>query len=198
MSTIVLYGHLREKLGKTYSLDVQSAAEAIRAMSAVVPGFKEAILGNGETPLAYKVLIGDKVASIHEYQNPTSTSTIRIVPAIMGSKSKTEQILTGALLMWAGSGLGGPIVPGGDGLSMMQAAGSMMSNFGMSMVMSGIAQMLAPDPVDTPETPKNYYFNGPVNTTKQGTPVPVAYGQVLVGGAVISAQIVSQDKTRLD
>ena len=41
------------------------------------------------------------------------------------------------------------------------------------------------------EENKGYLFNGPVNTTQQGLPVPIAYGELVVGGAVISASIKS-------
>jgi len=35
----------------------------------------------------------------------------------------------------------------------------------------------------------SYVFNGAVNTTAQGHPVPVGYGRMIVGSAVISAGI---------
>ena len=33
----------------------------------------------------------------------------------------------------------------------------------------------------------SYFFNGPENTTREGGPVPVGYGELLVGSQVISA-----------
>ena len=42
-------------------------------------------------------------------------------------------------------------------------------------------------------TPASYTFSGPVNTTAQGQPVPVGYGRLIVGGAVISAGITTEE-----
>jgi hypothetical protein len=42
----------------------------------------------------------------------------------------------------------------------------------------------------TPDTPSNskdgYLFNGPENSVKQGIPVPLCYGELIVGGAPIN------------
>jgi predicted phage tail protein len=79
------------------------------------------------------------------------------------------------------------------------AAGSFLSqatlySVGTSMILGGVAQMIAPtakaqDPSERPENQPSYVFNGAVNTTAQGHPVPVGYGRLIVGSAVISAGI---------
>ena len=60
-------------------------------------------------------------------------------------------------------------------------------------------QMLAPQAkglsaVDDPHNRASYSFNGPVNTSAQGNPVGLLYGQAIVGSAVISAGIYAQDQ----
>ena len=47
----------------------------------------------------------------------------------------------------------------------------------------------ATEPSERPENKPSYSFNGAVNTTAQGHPVPVGYGRLIVGSAVISAGI---------
>ena len=77
------------------------------------------------------------------------------------------------------------------------AANSMMMaatvGMGMSMVLGGVVQLLSPqqtyDSAERPENRPSYNFNGPVNTTAQGHPVPLCYGRMIVGSAVISAGI---------
>lgn len=55
---------------------------------------------------------------------------------------------------------------------------------GTSLAMGGIQSYLTPD---TPSTSgKSYLFNGPENNVKEGVPVPLLYGQLLVGGSVIN------------
>jgi hypothetical protein len=38
-------------------------------------------------------------------------------------------------------------------------------------------------------------FNGPVNVSKNGTPVPLLYGELVVGGAAISAEFFQLDQS---
>ena len=67
---------------------------------------------------------------------------------------------------------------------------------GTSLVIAGASQMLTPTPPTPPEAPENkpsYVFNGAVNTTAQGYPVPIGYGRMIVGSAVISAGIVAEE-----
>lgn len=77
---------------------------------------------------------------------------------------------------------------------MVQATATM----GLSMMLSGVAQMLSPQQrllsaKDRPDNGASYNFNGPVNTTAQGNPVPLLYGEMFVGSATISAGIYSED-----
>ena len=53
--------------------------------------------------------------------------------------------------------------------------------------MMGISEMMMPDPsVDGMENNRNYLFSGPSNAVTQGQAVPLAYGELIVGGAPIS------------
>jgi hypothetical protein len=47
---------------------------------------------------------------------------------------------------------------------------------------------------DKPENQPSYAFNGPLNTQAQGNPVPVLYGELIVGSAVLSAGITAKDQ----
>ena len=50
--------------------------------------------------------------------------------------------------------------------------------------MSGVTGYLTPD--SPSEAGDSYLFDGPQNNVKQGVPVPLCYGQLIVGGAVIN------------
>ncbi|SCZ74077.1 hypothetical protein SAMN03159324_05182 [Pseudomonas sp. NFPP18] len=67
------------------------------------------------------------------------------------------------------------------------------------MVAGGVIQMLSPQAKglgtqDSPNNRPSYSFNGAVNTSVQGNPVPLLYGRMIVGSAVISAGIYSEDQ----
>ena len=57
-------------------------------------------------------------------------------------------------------------------------------------MLGGVSQMLTPVP-DAPseETPNSFQFNSPVNTSIAGLPVPILFGERIVGSVVISAGI---------
>ena len=77
--------------------------------------------------------------------------------------------------------------------------GGMALSFGASLVLGGLSQMLA----QTPDTSSrgqgqgldsaSYLFNGPVNTTQQGNPVPILYGRLIIGSQVVSASVQAYD-----
>jgi predicted phage tail protein len=60
----------------------------------------------------------------------------------------------------------------------------------------GIAQLLAEPPEANTKESRNlesYSFDGPRNTTQQGAPVPVGYGKLMVGGALVSMRMYAVD-----
>ena len=74
-----------------------------------------------------------------------------------------------------------------------------MASMGMAMALGGLVQMLSPQQralsaKDGPNNGASYNFNGPVNTTAQGNPVPLLYGELFVGSSTISAGIYSEDQ----
>jgi predicted phage tail protein len=63
---------------------------------------------------------------------------------------------------------------------------------GRQPVLGGIAQLLTPTPKisqDEGDPRKSFSFSGIQNTNRAGVPVPVVYGETLVGSVVISAGI---------
>ncbi|AHC48245.1 Phage tail assembly protein I [Achromobacter xylosoxidans NBRC 15126 = ATCC 27061] len=74
-----------------------------------------------------------------------------------------------------------------------------MFSMGVSLALGGVVQMLSPQQralsaADRPENGASYNFNGPVNTSAQGNPVPVLYGRMIIGSATVSAGIFSEDQ----
>lgn len=61
-------------------------------------------------------------------------------------------------------------------------------------MMGGVAQLLSPQAsnkaVRQADNKDSYYFDGPQNTTNQGNPVQLIYGEeILVGSQVVSSSI---------
>lgn len=66
-----------------------------------------------------------------------------------------------------------------------------LAGAGVGMVLGAICTVLMAPSIDDDDddSGSNYYFNGAVNTTNQGAPVPLVFGRCRVGSAVISSAV---------
>lgn len=189
MKTIRLFGELAKRFGSTHEFDVKTPAEAVRALCVNFAGFEKTLSADGAV---YRVLVDKAEISEAELGYPLSRD-IQIIPVIHGAGgSPAGKIIIGATLIVASVFVAGATFGGAAGLS------TFMMSVGISLTMSGVGQMLtpvpkAPEPNERPENKPSYYFNGPVNSTMQGHPVPVGYGRLIVGGSVISAGIAAEE-----
>ena len=169
--------------GRVHYLTVHSAAEAVRALTVLYPPMAEKICAG-----QYVVFSGKRNIKAEELSNPSGTDVIRIVPVLAGRKNGgLIQVVIGVVLIVAGVFTGG--ATWGPAMAMM-GAGLAISGALMTLV----PQSAATDPADSTNNRASYQFNGSVNTEAQGNPVPLAYGEVIAGSAVISGGIYSEDR----
>lgn len=180
---IKLYGPLRKKFGREFRVDVDSPGEAIRALQANCPGFM-AHLHKHSSP-GYRVFIGKSSVTKEEIGKHSSEGDIKIVPVVAGrgSGKSIGQIILGVVLIVA-SIYYPPLASSAYAVN--------VGMMGAAMVLGGVSTLLAPSPnsresSESPENKPNDSFNGPINTIGQGNPVPIAYGEVICGGQLISA-----------
>ncbi|WP_322105899.1 tail assembly protein [Paraburkholderia sp. J41] len=192
LRTIRLYGKLGTRFGRVHRLAVSSTAEAVRALSVLLPGFQRELTSSKDRGITYAVFLGRRNIDEASFQYPVGDDDIRIAPIIQGSKSGgLFSTILGAAIV-AVSAVGSYFAPGNP-LSMFGY------KLGAALVLGGVTQLLSPQQKglatsDGPDNGASYNFNGPVNTTAQGNPVPVLYGRMIVGSAVISAGIYAEDQ----
>jgi predicted phage tail protein len=78
------------------------------------------------------------------------------------------------------------------GFALQAVAFGTQAGAGIGLVLGGVAQLLTPTPKiskDEGDPRKSFSFSGIQNTNRAGVPVPVVYGETLVGSVVISAGI---------
>ena len=181
---IRVYGQLAEFLGqRVFHAVVSSAAEAIRFLCANFPQL-EAHMAERH----YRVSTGRHQIGLDELHDPSGQAVIRIAPVVGGAGGALGRIAIGAALIAASFFTAGVAIAG-IGVS------SVLFGVGASLARGGIAQLLTPTPrLATGENSdadprKSYSFSGVQNTSRQGVPIPVIYGEVLTGSIVISAGI---------
>lgn len=190
MRTVRLYGKLGARFGRRFELAVASPAEAIQALCVQLNGFRRELLESKDKGVAYAVFVGKRNLAKEELELPPGRGEIRIAPVLVGSKRGgilqtiigAVLVVVGAVVSYFGGGLGAPLM-----------------KFGAAMMLGGVIQMLSPQPAglsarDSPENGASYNFNGAVNTSAQGNPVPLLYGEMIVGSAVISGGIYTEDQ----
>jgi predicted phage tail protein len=189
---IKLYGKLAKFIGhRVLEADVATAAEAVRFLLANWPE-AEAHMNDQH----YRVSIGTYDIDLEELHHPAGAAPISFVPVVAGAGA-LGRILIGVALValsfvsfgagaWAG-------VAGSFGTAAGAASGSVaVGLLGASLIIGGVAQLLTPTPKisqDEGDPRKSFSFSGIQNTSRAGVPVPVVYGETLVGSVVISAGI---------
>ena len=177
LKTIKLYGHLGKKFGKSFQLAVSTPAEAVRALSINLKGFKNYLKQYNFHVFLDKMDIGGE-----ELGSITTVNIIKIVPVTLGSGGIFKVIIGVAMMIYA------------------PTTSSAWFSMGASMVLSGASEILFAPPrnkggaqTEKPGSTPSYVFNGPVNTTGSGNPVSLCYGKVRVGSQVISAGLTSRE-----
>lgn len=190
LARICLHGDL-QRFGRRLGLYVNTAAEAIRALSLQVPGFRRQmnegwyqirIAGDDTAPEAV-------YARLHEQLG--EGTVIHIVPRLAGAGKGGLQIVLGAAAI-VGSFFtaGGSMALWGTALSAGGfSATTMLFSLGASMILGGVAQMLAPK-AKTPEYKstdngkQNTYFSSLDNMIAQGTRCRCLTGKCWLAPAV--------------
>jgi predicted phage tail protein len=197
LRTIRIYGRLAKFLKRRkFEAEVSNAAEAVRFLVTNFPQLERHMAEQH-----YRVSVGSYDLSLDEIHDPAGSQEIKIVPVVAGAGA-TGRILAGVGLIAAAFFTGGATI-GLLGLAAPLSVSTVLAGIGVSLVLGGVSQLLTPVPtlstpstVDTAKDPrKSYSFSGVQNTSRQNTPVPIVYGETLVGSIVISAGIDTEQVT---
>ncbi len=219
---IKIHGILGEQLGQTeWKLAVHSVGEAIRGIQCNSKKLYRQLIENDKKNIKYRILINDMDFSIDDDKDPDTfegittselvikrdtIKTIDIVPVLEGSDDIMSiiTIVIGIALVW--TGVGAAMAAGG--FAQMGAMAGAQILGGIGLIAAGVTNLLTEMPKfgDFREIEgggaRSYLFNGPQNTIREGGPVFVGYGRLVVGSHVIqtandtvdvSAEVVPKD-----
>jgi len=194
MRTVKLYGELAEFTGrKEIVADIADVAESVRMLVANFAGLERHMAER-----EYIVCVGNTSIGLDDLHDPIGKEDIFITPGIAGAGGNTGRILLGVALVGLAFATAGASVAAAGGL--MSAGGwaaaswgtTTLFTLGASLVLGGIAGMLAPTP-KTPEKTEDpresFNFSGITNTNAAGVPVPIVLGRTITGSVVVSAGI---------
>ena len=224
----MLAGELGEKYGKQHEYyNLQTPADALKLLCINHPALKQELMQAHHNGVGYKVIQGGAAMGYDELQLPFGSKPLLVVPVISGAgDGSTTQILAGVGLVAAAIifapaaggflGIGGSgAITSATGFTLGAAASSAIGTLGASLVLSGTASLLSPQPQLSASRIRgegtrvrgpgpdgitrgamghaNYAFTGPANTVGTGEAVPVIYGRVIAGSHLLAANLVVSD-----
>jgi predicted phage tail protein len=199
MKTIKVYGELRKRLGQCrFEFDVATPAQAVKALCVNFPGLDKWLIDSEQNGIGYRVKIGKEEVTPEGAEvlaMPWSEREVFSITPVVAGSGGVGRIIAGALLITAAV-----LVPGvgpAAGVTIFGTSFGAVSlgvgAIGAGLVLGGVAEIISPMSPPGLEAGKeaaklaNMSFSGVVNTARQGLPVPIAYGRVFVGSAVISS-----------
>jgi predicted phage tail protein len=195
MRDVYLHGAAGRTFGRRFRLDVQSPAEAVRALMMLRPGLR-AVLRAGW----WRVVVGPprirNGVTGEQLNMLMGSQPLHLVPATPpqggGQGKNIGSIILGTVLIIAGA------LSYIYGFTAVAAPSLILT--GISMVAGGVAGLLTtvPTPTDpsqqaAPDDRPSFLFNGVVNNSQQGVPVPLIFGRHLTGSIVVAAGLTTED-----
>ena len=186
MAIVKFYGNLKQ-FGDKFKINANTAQEALNCLYLQVKGLKENIRNGFFKVRIDKKQMNEQTIQFGLQSKLSPNSVIHIVPVAAGAKNGGFLgVIAGAALVIAGV-----VVGLGKGLGFSLAAG------GEGLMLGGVAQMLTKTPKmktsSDQDGKKSTSFSNLGNTVSQGTPVPLAYGEIMVGSKTESQGLETMD-----
>ena len=223
IQTVRLLGELGQRYGVEHKYtNLRTPAEAIKLLCINHPELQRELITAHEHGIGYRVIQADTDLDYPDLRLPIGQHDLIVTPVIAGSGGGTGTILAGVALVAAAIVLG-PAVGGFIGLGVTGviggAAATAIGAIGASLVLGGVSQLLSPQPTignlgsnrlgsgdslstDGPQSVtrgtdgrQSYAYTGAANTVGVGATIPVAYGEVLIGSQLLSANVDVTDES---
>lgn len=196
MQTVYLNGSISQ-FGEKWTTQCKDIASIFKLIECQTPGFRKYLTDAVEADVGFEIQRGSEfLDNPEELLLSLNDEDIIITEVPSGSKSGGAKILAAiaiVALLVVNPGLMFSTVTQtatATGVSAsvggLNALGLAVSSVAVNLAITGITQLLAPGPETEDNTAESYLFDGPTNTVTQGIPVPILYGELVVGGAPIS------------
>lgn len=221
MRNVYLYGELGNKFGKKLRLRGNTLGAIVRLLEANYPNQFMRHLMNGHYRVIAGKSAEDQTGIQFDRELAKSglnlgSKDVHILPVPEGAGGGFR-IIAGIALVAAAFYFAPALAPAIGSASSIAATQGLTATafsiggfsvsyasialFGANLIIGGIAAMLTPTPKvstdsytqrERPEERPSFMFNGAVNTSEQGGPVPVVYGRSITGSVIMSGGITTE------
>lgn len=206
---IYLEGEIGEKFGKEFTMSVTSFSEVFRCLECNFPEVRKYLIDCEERNIGFVCEVaGTPLNSEAELLLEYKEGDMVITPVPAGSKSGGQKILAAIAIIavvyfTGGFGAEGYIskgfAKGASGIAQAKAyAGVAAISMATNLALTGIQQIMAPDPSVDNDQDESYLFQGTGQTLIEGDPVPVLYGKLRIPGRPISVQVRNERLNYID
>ena len=214
-----LLGDLGELYGVEHQYhNLRTPAEAVKLLCINKPELMKELAEAHEHGIGYRVIQAGVDLDYADLKLPIGSNDLILVPVVAGSGGGVGKILVGVALIAASI-----FIPGAAAIGFGLQFGAIslgVGSIGASLILGGVSQMLSPQPtlpnlsgagrLGSPETTstdgpqsitrgtsgrQSYAYTGASNTVGLGSTIPVAYGEVLIGSALLSTNIEVSDES---
>lgn len=199
LRNVYLEGELGTKFVKEFQVEASRPSEVFQCLDCNFPEFKQYMIGCADKDLGFTIEVGDSsIESEDELLLTLQDGDMVITPIPAGSKSGGAKILAAVFIVAAIIITGGYAAAAGmtwgQGIGSVLASipGQLAAGLAINLALTGIQQLMAPDPSVDSDSDESYLFNGPQQNIVEGDPVPVLYGQLKVPGQPISFEILNR------
>lgn len=187
MTTIFLHGKIAKKYGKKFKFAVSRPKDAILALDTIFEDFSKELIDLAKKGFQYSLIVDSKtVLGVEDFVSKKKINEIHLIPLICGSGAIAA--IVGGLAVLALSTLAEGIIA------------SILVAVAVSAISYGIQSLMAKPPKEnnpgastatSAATSKSFMFTNKENVKQQGNPIPVGYGRLRIGSAVIQETVKS-------
>jgi len=191
MTTVYVHGLLGKEFGRKFKFSLSRASDALKAIDANKTGFCNRIIELSKKGAHYSLVVDGKLE--HSPLSIKNIKEVHVVPSIIGSAGVAAVIGVVATV--------GGLYAGTLGTSYALLS-TILITVGSAALSYGISNLLMKDSGQTAKDAgsasaranalnKSFLFSNGENVAEQGNPVPLGYGRLRIGSAVIQSTIKS-------
>lgn len=189
MTNIFLHGKLAKIYGSKFRFSISRPKDAFSAIETIHEGFVNKLIEFSSKGLQYSIVADNEtIEGVEEFSGKRKIKEIHIVPTICGSG--IGALVTGAVALATYAATYGVV---------SALVSQLLLAVALSAISFGIQALLSKPPdtnaasvsASTSATSKSFLFSNKENVKQQGNPIPLGYGRLRIGSAVIQETIKS-------
>ena len=202
---VYIEGEMGHLFGETMTINAPTINDVFKLIDANSTGFKKYMIDCHEKGVGFAINVaGEEVEYEEELLLPLHEGDITITPVPEGAGGGFKKILAAIAIVaviyffpvlgsQAGSFASATAAAGATGFAAMSGLTLAGLAVATSLALSGLMEVMAPDPSVDMDQEQSYLFNGAEQNVIEGDPVPVLYGHLRIPGQPINFEVSNID-----